>query len=340
MGSQVLPGPSISFTRYKTYDECPRRWLYQYRSSLLPGAPVWPVEQQRKLAPWQTFAGKVVDAAIGEILHRYKREGKWPEDARKIAQDLGSRGWAFSKEWVQKVKQHASWPKSEHGFQPLDRHYYHEPFTEDERQAIRERVVRCAENFIQSGIPGFISGFDPECWRGPRLPSEPIPQFDLDGVTVWAAPDFALVTPEITYLIDWKTGALHGTSYHSAMTQLHWYALFATRALGVAPESIRLMPVWLYPEVEVEEMPVRVQDLEDLQEQILDRYRLLCDLLPGVERLAADLEDWPHTSRASLCKGCVFRQSCGGATRTALQGSAEPDEEDEEVLAAEAAGSG
>jgi len=213
---------ALSYTSYRLYDDCPRQWLYQRAADRLPGAPLWHLIEQGACAPAATFVGGIVDAALTHALLHFREHRAWPTGLYGYARSVAGAAWAYSRHWADERRNGTTWPKSDRGFRPLDRHYYAEHFTEEETADLKARIRLCLENFEASDIRRFIESTDPDAWLGPRAPGEPIPMFDLDGVTVWAAPDFALRHDGRLYVIDWKTGRSDGFAYSAAIRQLHW----------------------------------------------------------------------------------------------------------------------
>jgi hypothetical protein len=315
-----MPDPlTLSYTSYRLYDDCPRQWLYQRATHRLPGAPLWHLIAQGACAPAATFVGGIVDAALTHALLHFREHRAWPADIPDYAHRTTLDSWQFSLDWVNARLRREPWPKSDRNFRPLDRHLYQDGFTPEEKADIRARIRLCIENFEASDIRRFIESTDPHAWLGPRAPGEPIPNFDLDGVTVWAAPDFALRHEGRLYVIDWKTGRSDGYAYSAAIRQLHWYALHAVHAWDTSPEAITLVPVFLAPAAQHEEHPVAADDLAELTEAIHLRHRLLTERLAPEVPFPLREEEWELAQRQGLCRACVFRGGCEGARRGATQ---------------------
>ena len=318
MSFEVADPPTVSYSSYRAFDECRRKWLYSQKASLLPGPTPWDVLQQKKLSPWEAVAGTVVDFVISGALLRYRNTRRWPDRLAETADAAMTEGLRFSKDFAKATGLKERWPRSQ-VFKPLDRDYYCVPFTKAEEAAIRDIVRVSVENFVGSDLRQFIENSDVSTWRGPRAPLDDRPSFSVGDARVWAAHDFAFDTPEAFYIVDWKTGKLTASSFDAAMQQLHWYALHAVVTWEVPIERIRLMPVWLYPELVAETMRVRQVDLDVLSERIAARYDLLCRLLTPSANGELDLAQFPVTERMRLCERCTFRGACEGARRKGLQ---------------------
>lgn len=313
MGARTA-GISLSHSGLTLYEQCPRRYALKHLSDYLPVPLRWEVKLQGRLAPWATVVGKIVDETLATALLHFREEGKWPDDLYRIAWEIAGEWWRFSQGWVVAVKGDQACPISRR-FQPLDRHYYGEEVSGEEIRRLKGHIQLCLENWLASPLPELIAKSDPSCWRGPRRPGEPPSQFLLEGLPLWAAPDFAIRTEERTWIWDWKTGTLTTGSFLRARDQLLWYALLATREWGVPVEQLRLVPVWLLPCFVANEMEVTQAALDLLVRRIRERQWLLSGLIQLSAGGELPLELWPVTEHVPLCRTCPFRGSCEGARR-------------------------
>src|SRR5947208_1781467 len=81
------------------------------------------------------------------------------------------------------------------------------------------RLPACVHAFADSDLLSWIAQFPLDSWQAPRPPTDLAPNFMLDDTKVWAAPDFALVTDKVVYILDWKTGKSDGRAYDTAVRQ-------------------------------------------------------------------------------------------------------------------------
>jgi hypothetical protein len=224
--------------------------------------------------------------------------------------------WKFSKEWssvVREVYGHP-WPKSEN-LRPIDRHYYQEPVTEKVKAEVQDRVYRCLCNFSNSEVPNFIAQFDTSTWQGPRRVGEVIPKTVSNALTFWASYDFAIKTPELVLLFDWKAAEASPWSRFRTLEQLRWYALYALIEWSVPIENIRLCPVWLWPEMQWIQSEVNLEEIQDLAYRISERNDVLSERLGSNATDQLNIYDWPMASEIRCCKTCEFRGVCAGYER-------------------------
>ena len=221
------------------------------------------------------------------------------------------KSWRFSLQWVQWVRKRGNKPKR-NGCQPIDRHYYRDTPTREEQSEAKKRIHQCVDGFLASEIPEFIARFPVETWRGLRLRTQDyLPSFGC-GRSLWSSYDFAIQTPKVTYIIDWKTGRETETSFRRAAEQLRWYALYATTEWHVPVEQIRLMPVWLGADVTWRVLVIEQADLDGLQHRIEERYAHLSERLSPLEGPIIPLADWPMTDNQKECRTCPFHRHVSG----------------------------
>lgn len=320
------PKPNLSFSSYELFDECRRKWLYRYGLDHLPRQRTYTLRLLGKLSPWATFAGTIVDHAIGFALMFYRERREWPTDLRGWALKLAGDGWRFSQEWC-RVARGRDRPPYDPRFQPMDRHYYADTISREETDQMKEVITSCLRHFEQPAIRDWIEATDPAWWKGPRSADSPLPWYWLGEVPVWAVHDFGVLDPELCWLVDWKTGMPTDRSMRRAGRQLNWYALYAEQVWDVPQERIRLAPAWLRVDQPLRWTEADAGALDDVQGQVQRRFQELIDRLdssstgPGG---TVDEEAWEFTPYVWKCGDCQFRGVCPGAQR---QTSPKPEEE-------------
>jgi hypothetical protein len=318
--SRPPPGAlSLSSLSFGTFDECPRKWLNQYRSGTFPYPLARSLRAEGRVLPWAALAGRLVDDVLKDAFREYKEEGVWEIDLYRRAEEILEKLLEDSARFARAVGDPTTtprdWPPTP---QPLDRHLFGEPPSDEELGEVLERVNVCLSNFLHSGLrEGLMERFPRKYWRCPkRHGTKPPVWFDADGVAVYAVFDFMIHSPERTLIIDWKAGN-PGFGAAKAREQLHWYAAYAMDDLGVPAERLGLLACWLgvgpLPFLEYEE-PVDVALVERLRGEWSARAKELesAASAPRKERI----ELFPMTERIETCKRCKFR-SCEGAARNA-----------------------
>ena len=313
---------SISYTSFGVYDECPQKWLFQYckghsysRNSVL--------RLQRKLAPWATFSGSVIDGVIRRVLLSRRNRGKWPaaERVMELADLAVTEGLDFSSGWREATKHSLAPPEHKNGHQPLDRHFYSEAVSDEEIAASRGEVERCVRHFMDSEIRALIDGSPVSTWWEIKRPGQLPESFLYADAEVWVAPDLILERDGLLHIIDWKSGKSDAWAYDRAMRQMHWYAFYAAWVHKIAPSRILLRPVWLKVPDLSESLAVRSADLNTVARAIRDRRETLASRLHPVTQEPTTLDAWPMRPQARRCAECSFRGTCPGAAQVKADGA-------------------
>lgn len=314
----MCPKPSVSKTSVGTFDDCERKWALSYHWRDLPVEVRPEIAFEAKLMPFEAFAGQVVDDVITDTLRNFEATG-WEVDYKAKAQSFVKEYLDESTSWFIAHREHREPPRLRR--QPLDRYYFEEPFTPDERTRLRETILSCLENFFNSDIPGTLESHERRFWKMP--PRGETPWFFADNVPVWAKYDFAIVAPGRTQIFDWKTGKVSERSEEAAREQLHTYALYAMDEWDSRPEEIELNVVWLSlgPNQIMSER-VDLARLRTLKEKWQERHALLLERQRSLGRDPRRLlELFPMTGiEKGRCRYCQFR-SCEGY-RTSVLSSA------------------
>jgi hypothetical protein len=309
---RLPPKPTISWLSVQRFDRCPRAWLHHYALDAMPKdlRPALAVEGQ--LMPWGTLTGQVVDDVVSQSLGHYARTGEWQDPSMRV-HPRALEYVRYSRNWRQAVREGRE-VEQDDGLQPLEPYFYDEngPSREEHRRMLAD-ARKCVRNFELSDLPERFRRAGVDNWRLPAKATGQITAwYRLGDVPVWASYDFMLHEGQDLYIFDWKTGNLDPRSEERTRRQLHAYALYAREALGVLPERIRLVPVWLSVGSQSFPEPVDPALLEELECAWRDRHRLLKDLLQG--SASTRRERFPMTEDLRQCARCVFR-SCEGFGR-------------------------
>jgi hypothetical protein len=311
----------VSKTSIAIFDECQRKWAYTYQWWDLPEDVRLDFSYEAKLMPLEAFAGQVVDDVITETLRGFDVAG-WQVDFRERAHVILKQYLDASEIWFHSHLKGLKPPQLDR--QPLDRYYFREALTADEKQRLRDGIVNSLENFWNSSLPERIAAVDRRFWKVPEHGL--VPWFLSDGVPVWAKYDFAIVQPGSVHIFDWKTGKVHERSEFSARTQLHTYAAYAISEWKADAGEIELHAVWLSagPD-QMQSMSVHQGLLRQLRAQWRERHQLLRERLAQVSKDPARLLDlFPMTGiETGKCARCQFR-SCEGYARLAAGEPASP----------------
>jgi len=302
-------GPVLSHSSIGAYERCQRAWLYRYKTDWIPGDIRWAIKVESKLAPEATTAGSIVDQVITEGLRAIHAGGVWFEDPYSRAIEIGSERVAFTRRWIEAVRNRMPWPTGE---QPLERFYFNEAWTKEEAAALKDSLRKYLQIFEGDDALEIATMTPKDCWR---LPVDgfpvvfmwPDPAGSGEILPVYNKYDFALHTPNETIIWDWKAGNPdHGDD--NVLDQLHRYADFAHHTWGAEYANIRLIPLWLQ-----NGRSDRYSVSDDRLKGLWSSAKALHDLLVkrdlSVDQGADPFKLFPPTENSKQCARCQYR-SC------------------------------
>jgi hypothetical protein len=200
------------------------------------------------------------------------------------------------------------------GFSGLVEHEYNEPVPEESWKQNWETVRGALAWFFASRWPALARSLKPEQWLEVDAGFD-VSTFTLDGVKVFAIPDFAYVEADGTpVVVDWKTGKARD-GYDE---QVVGYAFYLSQRYRLPLERVRASLVYLNDGVE-QQVRVSPETVESFKATFASSSAsmkaLLADVATNKPRPA---EDFPKTEEVSACARCAFRRPCGreGVTPT------------------------
>lgn len=309
--------PHVSTTSLRAFDVCPRSWALRYALDRLavPDELAAAIRTEARLAPGSppALVGAVVDQTVKDAMRLWAEGGVRPAGLLRPAMDVLRGILAYSAAWSQAVRDGARPPESR--FQPLDRVWFGEPWSQGEKDEVVDAVRVCLRHFEQGEFLDLCDEAGPARWLMP--PEGPPPWFHWpvdDGgpaVPCWAAFDFIVFQPDGRVLVyDFKTGDPANGS--SVTEQLAIYGAYCVHSLGVPREEVRLIPFWLRSgEEDVRRLSPLV--LGAVREKVRQRHRLLLACLQTAKE-GMGFEAFPMAEDPRACRSCPFR-SCPGHGR-------------------------
>jgi CRISPR/Cas system-associated exonuclease Cas4 (RecB family) len=298
---------SWSKSRHEKLQECSRAYYFHYYRSWGgwgAGAPsdVRELYVLKKLSNRYTWAGSMVHDALRDALLDW-RAGLpvSPEKVEQRALTTMRDDFRFSRNKAYRTQ------KGRKSFSGLVEHEYDEALPDEAWKQSAETVRSALGWFFQSRWPELARGLKSTQWLEVDAGAD-FSSFTLEGVKVFAIPDFAYVDADgAPVVVDWKTGKVR-EGYDE---QVLGYALYVAQRYRLPLQKVRASLVYLNDGVEHE---VRVDDnaVEGFRArftQSVERMRgLLADPATNTPREEAA---FPQTEDASVCARCVFRRPCG-----------------------------
>jgi CRISPR/Cas system-associated exonuclease Cas4 (RecB family) len=298
---------SWSKSRNEKFSDCLRAYyLYYYRSwgGWEADAPkdVRELYVLKKLNNRFTWAGSVVHECIRDVLLDW-RAGRAVElaeveaRARRLMQDdfRHSQKKAY---WTQKYRK---------PFTGLVEHEYAEPVADEVWKQNWETVRQALAWFFSSRWPALARSLKPAQWLEVDAGFD-FSSFTLDGVKVFAIPDFAYVDDTgAPVVVDWKTGKAR-EGYDE---QVLGYALYVSQRYKFPVDKVRASLVYLNEGLE-QDVQVDAAAMEAFKGRFAESVARMRELLSDpVANTPKDADTFPMTADVSRCVYCAFRRPCG-----------------------------
>lgn len=300
-----------SFSAAEDFEEC-RRKRYWSKYAKWGGWEARAPALQRKAYQLDkmdnrySLQGNAVETAVMWVL-REKQAGRdvtVDEAYREVARPFLNKAWKESRDklWLQDPKHRCS----------LHEHYYpalHTQSDADWTAALMETTRRCIGNFIDRVLPRLAhvkpaqetpiakpgSGGDPE-------------NFTLEGVKIYAIPDYVYREDDLLHIVDWKSGRAKPSHAH----QLALYGLWANIKHGVDPASIVVCLEYLADgQTSLERLSREHLDraIAAIGESVGDMTGYLVNEDRELNR-AMPQDVWDLAAARSACRRCNFHELC------------------------------
>lgn len=291
---------SWSRSRDNTFQECRRRYFYQYYGAWGGWEPEAPAETRRlyvlkQLASRQQWAGRAVHDAVEMVLRAFAHGHELPQEP-------------FIRDVVERMRQDWRSSRARHYWEnpktaALFEHEYDVEIKAEAWQALSRHVVSCVRNFFRLPLLAEIRRTPLEHW----LIEYSSKAFEFEGTAIWVAPDFGFWNAENRLvLVDWKTGA---ADPDATAFQLGCYALYAHEVLKQPPARVDLFEANLRDGM-VTAVHWDDDRLDAIQERIRFSIRSMKAYLADSESNAAVMENFERTEDLRLCRWCNFRGVC------------------------------
>lgn len=293
------PQWSWSHSRRSTFQECPRKYYYQYYGAHNGWEETAPESAQlayrlKNLTSLPLEIGAAVHEAASTAIHRARSGASTPtaDEMYDAARDRLNKAWAESQdqtEWERSPK----WRRMFHEF------YYDTGIGENRIAESRDVLRTCFDNLL-------VSRSFREAVSAPFVEVKNVEEFAtfyIDETPIHAVPDLVYRKGDDTWtVVDWKSGRREEDDREQALV----YALFLREMHGVrGPDiSVRIERLALGT---AEDYAYTQADLDDGVDAIRDSIAAMRGYLDNVELNAPnEKEGFPLRSDTSVCKFCNF----------------------------------
>ncbi|SEU35363.1 RecB family exonuclease [Stigmatella erecta] len=297
---------SWSKSRHEKFNECLRSYYFHYYRSWGGWEADAPQDIRelyllKKLSNRYTWAGSVVHESLKDALLDW-RAGR-PVDPQAVE----ARTHRLMQDDFRHSSKKAYWTqKHRKPFTGLVEHEYAEAIPSEAWKQNWETVRAALAWFFASRWPALARALQPAQWLEVDAGAD-FSSFTLEGVKVFAIPDFAFVDGEgRPVVVDWKTGKVR-EGYDD---QVLGYALYLSQRYKYPVEKVRAALVYLNEglEQEVQVDPSAVDAFKERFRQSVAGMRAL--LKDPAQNTPREAEAFPMTENLALCVRCAFRRAC------------------------------
>jgi hypothetical protein len=308
---------SWSKSRHEKFAECRRAYYFQYYLSwggweAKASASVRQLYILKRLSNRFTWAGSIVHDTIRTALTAQRLGGAAEAGTaierahRTMQQDFrGSRQKLY---WKSKIRK---------DFGGLVEHEYDELVPPEAWKQNWHTVKQALEWYFSSRWPGVAGALSPEAWLEVDTTDFERSVFHLEGVKVFAVPDFAFRGLDGTvHIIDWKTGKAR-EGYDE---QVVGYALYLQQRYRLPLDAMRATLVYLNDGVE-QTVGVGSAAVESFRRKFADSVQSMRAVLRDPAKNEPQPEEcFGQTERLESCARCPFRRPCGREATTPSAG--------------------
>jgi len=302
---------SWSFSAAADFDECRRR-RYWSKYGMWGGWDSRASEECRlayrlsKMDNRWSLMGRAAEEAVMWMLRREQEGVVLDAEAayEQIARPLLLRAWGESRDRL--------WLKNPKKFCNLREHYYHEFSDRAAENAavlqVRDQVRLCLQHFAGKTLPR-LKGVA----RADEVPvaaggGGDVEHFLLEGVKIYAIPDYVYREGERFHIIDWKAGC----EKKAHLDQVSLYGLWAYIRHHVPLENITLYIEYL-KEGRVAVAGMDAGRLERVKERIGGSVGEMTEYLEDADRARNEplpKEEWELAADPESCRTCAFYELC------------------------------
>lgn len=292
-----------SVSRHSTFEECRRKYYYQYYGSW-GGWSEWEAAPETRelyvlkqlVSRWMWKGGCVHDE-IERALRQYKTSGTLPTPEESVLR-LGNvmrEGWRQSR-----AKHYRSAKGGLKHETALFEHEYDSPVSAEEWKKNFDDSLRCIRAFYDSKALARLRDVP----RDEIIHIEQLVHFPLGGVKVWVKLDLAFIDAGKFNIVDWKTGQKEADDF-----QFKVYSLFVSSEFGLPVEKIELTECNLH----TADQRVHVftpREIEEAAATIASSMAAMRGMLADPEHNEASMGDFPRTSDEWKCNACKYKGIC------------------------------
>ncbi len=294
---------SWSSSRKGTFDECRRKYYYNYYHShngWEDNAPpdVKLTYRLKKLTGIHLLLGSAVHEVAEYAAKMLKSTGSLPPKEKLIekVRFLLNSAWKES-------RQRREWEENPGRYLMLHSFYYGDGLTGKVIDRIKEKMYAAVPNILASDTFREIAPLGGDSIEI----TESMDTFRLHGTDIYAVPDLVYRGPSgKQVVVDWKTGKEHDS--HPA--QIHVYCLYLMKKYKTGLNDMRGRVEYLISGIS-RDVKVDEESLELAADEIkLSIDKMKSELKDPDKNIPLEKEKYPLTRHRRFCRYCNFYQLC------------------------------
>jgi hypothetical protein len=310
------PTFSWSHTRQRTLDACPRRYYWQYYAAHNGWERDAPATAR---AAWTLKQLSTYPLALGTAVHdQARRVGLAVRDGQPIPayHTLRESARGALNRLYARSRDRAAFLAAPSCHVITADAYYGRPSPPDMFERLRDRLGRCLTNLLDQPLWDEIAPLPPSVVRV----VDDVATFDVDGVTVYVAPDLVVRAPRAGWIVvDWKSGS----DGDAAEAQIALYACYLRDGVGVpARDGGYEGRVVALETGRTAVYHVGADDLEAARARVGDGVRRMRAYVSDPTRNAPlPAEAFPLAPDRRACRYCQYRELCAPDLALAADGT-------------------
>lgn len=296
---------SWSFSRDNTFNECRRKYFYNYYGSW-GGWKRDSIDEVtrslyvlKNLVNMKIWKGDAVHKEISRVLKSFETTdsiGSFENSVKRTTRIMRDE-FRFSK-----AKEYWTTDKSLRKVNALFEHEYELDVSDEEWIDNYNDVIKCIKNFYSSEIVEELKSIG--CENLITVDSITPTSFDYNGEIVYVNLDLAYKVGDEVKIVDWKTG-----TGESNPLQFVVYVFHTNETLGTPLDKLSVI------EYNLQENKQYVhkfseQEITEAKDYIDNSMKSMKSCLYDPEENMADISEFPRTDEDWRCNNCNFKKIC------------------------------
>ena len=279
-----------SVSRYEKFDQCKRRYYYDYYAKYDQDIPLQKIAFLKSLTSTDLEIGNLIHDTIATLLHRLRKNIS-PIDTEKVFR------YSFSQ--VDRAMENKIFMEV----------YYNQQEKID-ADDLKDRVGICLKNFFASRWYQWLTGEALARRSSWVIEPKDYGEVRINGLKAYCKADFLFPATEgKLYVLDWKTGKADHPRHRR---QMMGYVLYARDIFNVAADEVRPAIIYLSEPYGEMENSFSESELDEFAGQIAKETQEMYRYCENIEENIPKPKSFFPKQATGLCAYCNYRELCEG----------------------------